>query len=348
MSVPSYSINWDSLLSSTLNNTRAEVYDAIFGSNPFFAWMHAKGRKQTISGGAKIQRTLEYAQNNTVKSLQGYDVVDLTPQEHLTTAVDEWREIAGSVVISKREENLNNGEAALVDLLQSKIKNLSKSFTEELSKQVLAPSGTFPAAGNGGKDLNSIPFLVNGTTGTVHGISDATYTWWAITAETQSTATTGTGLRQELRHQYNLAGKHNEGFPDLVLTSLEGWEGYVRSMESQLRYGSTDMADIGFRTVTLEGAQMMWDRRCPRSDDGVVENFDSNGVDEEVYYFLNSDYLTLVVHSDADMVNMPFIQSQNQLARSAIVYFMGNLICTNRRTQTILRDVDMAAITFTS
>ena len=110
MAVPSYSINWDSLLSSTLNNTRAEVYDAIFGSNPFFAWLHSKGRKQTISGGAKIQRTLEYAQNNTVKSLQGYDVVDLTPQEHLTTAVDEWREIAGSVVISKREENLNNGD----------------------------------------------------------------------------------------------------------------------------------------------------------------------------------------------------------------------------------------------
>jgi len=339
VSVPSYSINWDSLLSSTLNNTRAEVYDAIFGSNPFFAWLHSKGRKQTISGGAKIQRTLEYAQNNTVKSLQGYDVVDLTPQEHLTTAVDEWREIAGSVVISKREENLNNGEAALVDLLQSKIRNLSKSFTEELARQVLAPSGTFPAAGNGGKDLNSLPMIINPSTSTVHGISDATYTWWAITTATASSATTWAGLRSDLRHQYNLAGKHNEGFPDLVLTDLEGWEAYVEAMESQIRYGSTEMADIGFRTVALEGAQLMWDRRCPGADGGTIENYDSDGVDESNFYFINSDYLTLVVHSDADMVNMPFIQSQNQLARSAIVYFMGNLICTNRRTQSLVYSV---------
>jgi hypothetical protein len=338
VAVPSYSINWDSLLSSTLNNTRAEVYDAIFGSNPFFAWLHSKGRKQTISGGAKIQRTLEYAQNNTVQSLQGYDVVDLTPQEHLTTAVDEWREIAGSVVISKREENLNNGEAALVDLLQSKIRNLSKSFTEELARQVLAPSGaTFPASGNSSKDLNSLPLIINPSTGTVHGISDATYTWWANTTATASSSSTWAGLRSDLRHQYNLAGKHNEGFPDLVLTDLEGWEAYVEAMESQLRYGSTQMADIGFRTVSLEGAQLMWDRRTPGSLSGTVCNYDT--ANESNYYFINSDYMNLIVHSDADMVNMPFIQSQNQLARSAIVYFMGNLICTNRRTQTLLYSV---------
>jgi len=354
MAVPSYSINWDDLFTSTLKDARSDVYDATFGSTPFWNYLHKKGRKRMFSGGAQFQINLEYAQNATVNSINGYDPVDRTPQEHLTAAIDAPREVAGTVSISKREELLNSGEAQLVNLLQSKIKNLGKSFGEKMSQMTLAASGaTVATAGNGGKDLNPLLLLTSPTTGqTVHGISSTTYTWWENTAWTDSaTATAGSDatkasdLRQMLRHQYNLAGQHSEGFPDMVLTSLQGFEGYVRSLESQLRYTSTERADQGFRYVECEGMTMMWDRRCPRSDDGTVENFDSAGLDEEIYFLLNSEYLYLVVHEQADMITLPFQQADDQLARSAITYFMGQLMTSNRRCLTGVAHVDLALIT---
>lgn len=346
MAVPSYSINWDDLFSSTLKDARGEVYDCTFGSNPFWNYLHKQGRKRTFSGGVQFQLTLEYAQNNTVNSIYGYDPVDLTPQEHLTTAIDDPIEVAGSVSISKREELLNNGEAQLVNLLQSKIKNLGKSYSEKMSQMVLAASGaTVVDAGNSGKDMNPLLLLNNPSAQTVHGISSSTYSWWANTAWVASTATTASAFRQELRHQYNLAGQHSEGFPDMVLTSQTGYESYIRALESQLRYASTDRADQGFRYVECEGMTMMWDRRCPRSKDGTIVNYDYTTPDEENFFLLNSDYLYLMVHEGADLVTMPFQQSDNQMARSSIVYFMGQLMCSNRRTQTALQDFDAAAIT---
>ena len=346
MAVPSYSINWDDLFSSTLKDARGEVYDCTFGSSPFWNYLHKQGRKKTFSGGVQFQLTLEYAQNNTVNSIYGYDPVDLTPQEHLTTAIDDPIEVAGSVSISKREELLNSGEAQLVNLLQSKIRNLGKSYSEKMSQMVLAASGaTVVDAGNGGKDLNPLLLLNNPSAQTVHGIPSSTHSWWANTTwGDASSVTTASGLRDKLRHQYNLAGAHNEGFPDMVLTSQQGFEAYVRSLESQLRYSSTERADQGFRYVECEGMTMMWDRRCPRVDGGVIENFDSAGLDEEIYFLLNSDYLFLMVHEQADLVTMPFQQSDNQMARSSIVYLMCQLMCSNRRTQTAVYRLPVASI----
>jgi hypothetical protein len=354
MAVPSYSINWDSLFTSTLKDARSDVYDATFGSSPFWNYLHKKGRKRMFSGGVQFQINLEYAQNNTVSSMRGYDPVDRTPQEHLTAAIDAPIEVAGAVSISKREELLNSGEAQLINLLQSKIKNLGKSFSEKMSQMVLAASGADVfTPGNGAKDMNPLLLLDSPTTGkTVHNISSSTYTWWENTAWADSATATGgsdatkaSDLRQMLRHQYNLAGKHAEGFPDMVLTSLEGFEAYVRSLESQLRYTSTERADQGFRYVECEGMTMMWDRRCPRSDDGVIENFDDSGLDEELYFLINSEYLYLVVHEQADLITLPFQQADDQMARSAITYFMGQLMTSNRRCLTGIKNFDAALIT---
>ena len=355
MPVPSYSINWDDLLSSTLNNMTDVVYDNAFGSDPFWAKMHMNGKKEVEFGGAKIQRTVEYAQNSTVRAMNGYSPIDLTPQEHLTEIVEEFREVAGSVSISKREEIQNRGEHQQVALLSSKIKNLGKSFATTMGRMLLVPSGSSLTAGTdgmtGATELLPLSQIVSGAANTVHSVSGSTYTWWDNTRDqansSNNTAQTWTAFKTELTHQYLSSGVHNEGFPDLVLTSLAGYEKYIESMQSQVRYGSTEMADMGFRTVALEGAELIWDRRCPGTSANAAAfvNYDSGSYAEENFYFLNTDYLYLVVQGEADMVQLPFQQSQNQLARSAIVYFMGQLICTNRRTQRVLYGVDVSAIT---
>jgi len=77
----------------------------------------------------------------------------------------------------------------------------------------------------------------------------------------------------------------------------------------------------------------MWDEIVPgtTNDGAAYAAFDT--ADEQCMFFLNSDFISLVVDSQTDMVNRPFMESDNQTAKSALVLFMAELLCTNRRKQ---------------
>lgn len=346
--------NFDSLVTLTLNNTRKERYDNIFRKSVFWAWMHAQGRKELYDGGVKIQRSLEYATNGTVKSVEGYDPADLTPQETLTALTDDMREIVGSVVISRREEVQNKGRAQIANLLTSKIENLDRSFAEKMNEMLLAPTGSLLVAGNSGKDLNPLPVVIPLSANTLHNISGSTNTWWdnkrKTSASSNNTTLTLSNFKNELRSFYNTCSRHNGGRPDMVLTSQGVYEKYEQSLEGQVRYGQTELANLGFDTVMLYRAQVAWDQIVPRQTNNAStivlhSTATSDDSHEHLAYFINSDYLRLLVESTSDMVNRPFMTSIDQLAKSALVIFMGQLVCTNRRTQGVLQGLDVASIT---
>jgi len=63
-------------------------------TNPFMYWIHANGRKRTEDGGERIVIPLEYGKNDTIKSMtSGYDTIDTTPQEHMTSAYYQWKKL---------------------------------------------------------------------------------------------------------------------------------------------------------------------------------------------------------------------------------------------------------------
>lgn len=341
---------WDSLVSTTLNNTRAQRYDNIFRSSVAFAKLHMNGRKELVDGGVKINRIVEYATNGTVKSYEGYEPIDLTPQDPFTALEDELREVAGSIVISRREERQNSGRPQIISLLQSKIENLDMSFAQKLNEMLLAPTGASLTAGNGGKDLNPLTVLISDTANTVHNIAESTNAWWAparaASASINGTSTSYVAFKQELRNMYNTCSRGAGGSPDLVLTTQEVHEKYEESLEGQVRYGSTEMANLGFDTVMLRGAEVAWDEIAPRqtNNGGAWLLHDSGSVDEHIAFFLNTRFLKLLVDSQTDLVNRPFMESENQTAKSALVLFMAQLVCTNRRKQGRLEAIDPTAI----
>jgi len=346
------SVSYDSIVSTTLQNTKATRYDAIFRKSAFFSWLHTQGRKELVDGGTKIQRAVEYDVNGTVASYEGYDPVSLTPQEPFTSLYDDLREIAGSITISRREERQNSGRAQIINLLTSKIENLDRSFGQKLNEMLLAPTGASLTAGNSGKDLNPLTVVIPfAGTGTLHNISTTGNSWWqsqyAPSASINDTALTLAGFKNELRNFYNKCSKHNDGTPDLVLTSQEVEEKYEQALEGQVRYGSTEMANLGFETVMLRRANVVWDQICPRvADNGSAYLLHDDGsADEHVAFFVNSDFLKLVVDTQTDLVNRPFMDSVDQTAKSALVLFMGNLFCFNRRTQGVITNITPASIT---
>ena len=64
-------INYDSLLSTTLFNYRKTMVDNIFKSNAFLAALRTYGGIDYSNGGERIAQPLMYETNNTVKSYRG-------------------------------------------------------------------------------------------------------------------------------------------------------------------------------------------------------------------------------------------------------------------------------------
>jgi hypothetical protein len=62
-----------------------------------------------------------------------------------------------------------------------------------------------------------------------------------------------------------------------------------------------------------------------------------SGIPAQHMYFLNTDFLELVVHRDANMTEVPELRSVNQDAVVMPIIWQGNLIASNRHLQGVLK-----------
>ena len=75
----SHTVNFDSLLSTTLFAYRPKMVDNIFRSSALLAALRKYGGVTYQDGGERIQQPLMYEGTSTVKSYAGYEVLDTTP-----------------------------------------------------------------------------------------------------------------------------------------------------------------------------------------------------------------------------------------------------------------------------
>lgn len=327
------------LVSSTLQNTRQEVVDNIFKKSAYLAKLMLAGRKKTDEGGTKLVRSVEYGVNGTVQSFNGYDQVPIVPQETVTDTLWDWKEYAGNWTVSRRETRLNQSKAKIRDLAEQKKKSLERSFNEKLNSHLLNPS-TFGTAGNSQKDLTPLSQLVSLAANSVGGISETGNSWWANqrlqSVQTNGGTQNGSAVLQDLRSFYNTCGQNNDGFPDFGIWTKLAAEAYESILDTKVRYGSTEMANMGFTTVMLKGMEVAWDQIVPgTSNNGAALVAYDGSPDEECCYFLNTDYLYLTCDSGTDFVFTPAVNHEagGQYATSGSLLFMGEHICTNRRAQ---------------
>jgi hypothetical protein len=114
--------------------------------------------------------------------------------------------------------------------------------------------------------------------------------------------------------------------PDLIVSS---WDYYAFFEQSQ------------------SSPQALHQRRCQRRRAGglrVDEVQDRRrdvrrrfGHPDAHMYFLNTDYLELVVHRDANMTEVPELRSVNQDAVVMPIIWQGNLVTSNRSLQGVLK-----------
>ena len=309
----------DSVLSTTLANYRTTLEDNIFKSDPVYAKLKEQGSIRKIGGGESIVIPLMYGKNSTIAGYSGYGIIDTTPQDGITSAKFSWKQVAGSITISGKEARQNSSKEQLINLLKSKVNQAELSFKDYFAQKLFgtAPSDT-------GTDPHSLATLC-ATTGTVGGIAKGSYSWWQSQSGTAASFAAN-GLA-EMRNIYNDCSQQSAtDAPNLIITTQEAFEAYEGLLQPQERLNSTAMADGGFKALLFKGVPIVW----------APYTTGHGAIAASKMYFLNTKYLELVVHSDADMKTTEFVEPENQDAKVAKMIWMGELTISNAQKQGIL------------
>jgi hypothetical protein len=305
----------DELFATTFPKVRATLADQITKTTPLLAALDSKA-KVTEDGGLTIRRPLMFDLNDTVSSYDGYDPIDVTPQDGFGYAEYSWKQYAGSVTIDGRTEALNEGSARIIAILEAKMEQLRVS-TQQAWDLMLWGDGT----GNGSKNFLGLQAII-GNTGVLGGIDSATETWWQsrVVASAISLATTaGIKALNSVLNSLKIVSSR----PDFEFTTQANFESYEALAVPNITFTDMSMAELGFEAVSHKGSQLMYHDNVPTNR----------------WYFINSDHLEFVQKDNRWLKLLPFRQPVNQDAKTALVVSMGNLITDQRRAHGVCTNV---------
>ena len=310
--------DFNSLLSTTLQNYQPTLVDNIFKDLVLLNHLNERGRVRVEEGGTQIIEPLMYAVNDTVSTYQGYDAIDLTPQEGITAAEYDWKQMAASIAISGIEEAKNRGTEAIIKLLNAKIMQAEMSLKSTLNEQLYGSAAS-------GSDFNGLGNIVATQNNVVGGIDANTNVspdgtkWWN---PTQGTTMGATLALHNMADVYNRASKGSD-VPDLIVTNTSLFEKYESLLTNNVRYQDVSKANAGFQNLMFKQTPMVFDLEL------AVDTSDAP------MYFLNTKYLKLTGLNGYWFTTTDFMNGTvaGVDARYALVLAYGQLTCSNRQRQ---------------
>ena len=325
------------LLSSTLFAIRDAEVDQLYRKTAFLDLVKSAGGIEYEDGGIKLQRPLSVVDHSTITQLAtGYEPVSLAVSDVLKPAVYDWQDFVAPVVITKKEELENQGEKAIVKIVEARMKNVMGMFRRELNKQILA--GTSSVMSNM-SSLNGFTlttgFLEEGAaapatqTNVVGGLSKATLNvpgWFnSVRAGTAATINADlTALYQEC-NQFSPFGDVKA-----IIMNPAAFAAYKAALFTNERFMSSDKLDGGRLQLAFAGAVVEQDNEMPDNTGGAAKY---SG------YMLNFEGIKMCFHSDGDFAVSPFEFIAGTTARSAQVYLKAQLIADHLRGSGVLTGI---------
>lgn len=318
--MPSPNAVFTELVTTTFRKHRKELKDNISNHNALLRRLTDKSQIRHEDGGLSIVCPLDYAANGTYQRYSGYDVLNIGASDVISAAEYQWRQIAISVTASGLELRTNSGGSRIINLSKAKLKNAMRTFKNNFSSDMYGD-------GSLSNQIDGLQKLVadNGL-GTVGGIDSNTWTFWKNKVQSAAAPLQGGGavtvtaatIENQWLNLY-LALTRGDDQPDLIVCSNDRFALFEASQVSLKRYTEAGTAKGGFQTLKYKKADVIFDG--------------GSGIPTAHSYFLNTDYLELVAHTDADMEVMDEMKPINQDAAVIPILWMGNTTCSNRSLQ---------------
>ncbi len=316
--------SWSELAATTYRKHSRTVADNVTKHNALYKRLASKGRIRLEDGGLSITMPLEYAANSTYQRYSGFDTLNINAVDVLTAAEFAWKQVAVNVAASGLELRTNSGESRIINFTKAKVRNAMNSFKNGLSADLYSD-------GTASNQINGMQALIaDAGTGTVGQINSTTFPFWQNVVQSAAaplqggsaitpSATTIESLMLPLWIRLN----RGADTPDLIVMSDDYFTFYEQSQTSLKRYAPEDNGQGGMVSMKYKTADVFFDS--------------SSGIPAAHAYFINTEYLELVVHKDANMTLMDDLRSVNQDAVVMPVLWMGNIALSNRSLQGVLK-----------
>lgn len=316
------------MVTTTGRNWSTKVTDNVSDHNALLNILKKKGKIETESGGYEIARPLEYAEGGNYQRYAGYDGLDTSGADVLTSVKYDWQQVALHVTASGREIRMNMGsEERMINLVKARKANALKTAANQFSTDIYSD-------GSLTNQIGGLATLIqtNGQ-GTVGGIDSATWTFWRnkfkeMTGTNLAATPNATNAASMKADMGNLWLSLNRGAdkPDLIVMSHDLYTLYETGEQQLQRYMNADLAQAGFVGLKYKTADVVFDDNT---------NFATTA---EKAYFLNTDYLYIVQHKEAQWTPDEEKRPTNQDAVIVPIYWMGQVVMTNRSLQGVLFD----------
>lgn len=309
------------LVTTTFRNHRKQVKDNLSLRIALLKYMKRRGNYRLEDGGLTIATPLDYASNGTYQRYSDWDILNISQSDVLSAAEYQWRQIAINVVASGRELLINSGENQIINLAKARIKNAIRTFNNNFSTDLYS-------SGSLSNQINGMQSIVADTnTNTVGGIDANVWTFWRNSVlDASDTVTTISATNIEhgcMLPLWLTLDRGPDDQPDVIVMDSVYYALWEASQASMKRYTGKENADGGFTSIKYKGADVLYDG--------------ASGIPASHAYFINTNYLELVAHKDADMEEMSALHPVNQHGEVIPIIWMGNLVCSNRLMQGVIK-----------
>ena len=256
------------LLSTTMHIVMKEWRDNIYTSTAFLeaqTRIHGEGGP-TQAGGTRIVQPLGFGEHSNTTRLQtGYERIDLSVSDVFQPAVYDFAHVVRPIAISAEEELTNQGDAAILSILESRVTSVAAALKREYVKQMVqggvsgwddwnslngidtAITNGFlePAAAGGGSQDSSV--------GNVSKSTFSSKTGWNNQYFDGSDSFNSNGLAGLYDLLVEINAVSAEGNPNVILASRAGFKNLKRSLQASERYMDEKSLDGGKMSTMFQG-----------------------------------------------------------------------------------------------
>ena len=264
------------LLSTTMHILMKEWRENIYETTAFLdasERVHGAGQPSQ-SGGTRIICPLGFEEHSSTTRLQtGYERIDLSVEDVFKPAVYSWAHVVRPVAISSEEEMINQGDAAILSILENRVTMTANALKREYVKQMVqgGVAGWEDWGTLNGVD-NATGFLEENAVGSqgnaVGGVNKSTYsskTGWQNQMFDGAGSFNSNGLAGLYDLKVEIESVSPSGAPDVILASRAGFKNLKRSLQAHERYVDQSKIDGGRLVEYWDGVQINVERNMPNA-----------------------------------------------------------------------------------
>lgn len=288
-----------------------QIVDNIYGGNLMFFRLNAMNKKR-LQGGTQIEVPLNYSRFTAGGFYQGFDLLDVSPQDTVKNGAWDWKQAYVPVSIDDLTLLKADSPIAVVNFLTFYFENAQTELAAILGAAVWNDGAVTNT-----KAIDGLQGAIDdgGVATTYGGILRSSNTWWNC----QDDSTTATLTATSMRSSVSAASTGGRTTTVIVGTAANYNRYWKICQDNQVFFTDTaggrdeQLASAGFRNLLFDSIPFCVDVNVPANH----------------IFYINEDYLYLYVNENRDFAMKEFREPINQDAMTALIKWAGNIIVTN-------------------